>query len=71
MQDMSASNRVIFSRVIRHACDQASDVACSEVLRPVLSILSSWPNSSAAELFLPDVLLLMRSCAKVIIVDFG
>lgn len=70
MQEISASNCAIFSRVIRHACDQASDVACSELLRPVLSILSLWPSSFAAELFLSDVLFLMSTCAKVIIFSF-
>ena len=65
MQDISASSQEIFTRTLQNASRQASDTACHEVLRPVLSILSSWPSSLPAQLFLLDVLSIMRACAEV------
>jgi hypothetical protein len=64
-QDISASSRSIFSRVIQNAADQTSDMTCCEALRPVLSLLASWPTSFAAELLMPDVLPIMRICFEV------
>ena len=64
-QDISAGNRTIFARALQLASCQLSDAACFEVLRPVLAVLSSWPTSHAAELFLTDVLLVLRTCVEV------
>lgn len=64
-QDISASSRAIFSRAIQNASGQPSDAACLDVLRPVLSILSSWPSSLPAHLLWSDVLSTIRTCVEV------
>ncbi len=64
-QDISASSRAIFSRAIQNASGQPSDAVCLDVLRPVLSILSSWPSSLPAHLLWSDVLSTIRTCVEV------
>jgi hypothetical protein len=64
-QDISASSRAIFSRAIQNASGQPSDAACLDVLRPVLSILSSWPSSLPAHLLWSDILSTIRTCVEV------
>ncbi len=66
-QDISAGNCVILGRAMQLACCQSSDAACCEVLRPVLSLLSSWSTSLAAELFLPQALSVLRACVEVLV----